>query len=236
MSKTYHEERILSARKQGYIISCYLNVLSFHLVIQGRPSSMPISTHPKLPKRFASIQTPCYAFIVKIKHVGIILCAKAKASGKLEPALLTTMSLELERSAGEASALFEEELLAAAALSERRALERLTTRIWIVRIITSIEARFEFGIFEDFVSLVDLRGFRLGFFFRQAVHGDFVWMILLRQSAIGPLDFALVGVARDTKDFVVVFLFGAAEERVGFLNQLRDSLLGAVVFFGVVEG
>lgn len=61
-------------------------------------------------------------------------------------------------------------------------------------------------------------------------------MELLRHTPVGFLDCAVIGVGRDSEDFVIVFCFGALEEGVGFLKEGLDLWGGGVVFFCVIKG
>lgn len=43
--------------------------------------------------------------------------------------------------------------------------------------------------------------------------------MLFRELAVGALDGAVIGIAADAEDLVVVFLLGAGEEGLGFLKE-----------------
>ena len=60
--------------------------------------------------------------------------------------------------------------------------------------------------------------------------------MLFRHLAVSALDGALVGVAGNAEDGVVVFCFGALEEGVRFLEERLDLCGGRVVLFRMVEG
>lgn len=119
--------------------------------------------------------------------------------------------LELETATATARTLPEEELLAAAAeaaSTEGRALERVTLLLLrIIRIITAVEALLEFRIRQNLIGLIDGRHLLLGLLGRHIIRRGLVRVMQFGKSAVCLLDVALVGVAGDAEDFVVVFLF-----------------------------
>lgn len=145
------------------------------------------------------------------------------------------LKLELAPTSTPTRPAFEKELLATGPVTERTALERLALLLVAVRIVASVKASAEFRVVEHLVRFVDGGHFLLGVFLADALGRSLVRVVLLGELAVGALDGAVVGVAADAEDFVVVFLLGAGEEGVGFLEEGLDLWRGRVLFFGVVE-
>ena len=130
-------------------------------------------------------------------------------------------------------ALLEHKLLPA----KRTALERMALLLLIViGIIAPIKALLEVRIGKDLVRLVDIGHFLLRILGGHVDCRGLVRVVHFAHFAVRALDFALVGVAGEAEDFVVVLCLGAFEEGLGFGEEFVDLLVLLVVFFGVFQG
>lgn len=132
------------------------------------------------------------------------------------------------------STLVEELLTALATEWEAAAAEWVSALLsLVVWIVAGVEAGLEFRGGENLVCLVD--GSHLLFGFLLGDVSCLVGVELEGEFAVGLLDVFFRGVAVDAEDLVVVFLFGAAEEVLGFAELLADGGVVLVLFLGFLE-
>ena len=185
---------------------------------------------PQNPHRMLLSQRPTPNRTQKEKAV----IRNLKPKPTREPTLL-----ELKPTPGKPSSptptLMKEKLLPPT--SKRTPLERAALLLLrIIRIIAVIESLLQFRIRQHLIRLIDSRHFLLRLLGGQVVSRGFVGVELLGEFAVGLFDVAVFGVAGYAEDFVVVFLLGALEQGMRFLELLLDLLLLAVVLFGGFEG
>jgi hypothetical protein len=154
---------------------------------------------------------------------------------KLETTRETTLEFEMMLPASR-STTPKEDRLATRPMPKRTALEGILLLLLIVGIIASIKPRFQLWITQHLVSLIDCSHFLLRILFLDALVDGLVRVKLAHHFAIGRLDLTFIGVTRETKNFVVVFGFGAFEEGLGVLQHGLEFLGAGVVFLGLVEG
>jgi len=137
----------------------------------------------------------------------------------------TTKGLESESTTGEAATLLElkatttttareptaaplpeEELLLSTAATEWRALERITLLFLAVGVVAVIKALLELRVGQDFVGFVKRGHLLLGFLRGDVVCRGFVRVVLFGQFPVGFLDLALVRIAVNPENLVVVLL------------------------------
>mmetsp|Transcript_16022 Transcript_16022/g.53699 ORF Transcript_16022/g.53699 Transcript_16022/m.53699 type:complete len:355 (+) Transcript_16022:98-1162(+) len=109
----------------------------------------------------------------------------------------------------------------ASSKSEGKTLARITLRLFINRILSSVVLGAFLGVSEDLVSLgnlVKLSVRKVGFFFclALATTADLVWMHRQRFLLVGFLDCSIVGILRNIQNLIVIL-------HLAFLEQLLCS-------------